>query len=214
MRTEPRASPNALQRRRRAGFNSEGATLEMIEVWYKQIKSLQGWNTFTIREERTTAAFRRTYLNTQYLSQVFVTSSSHQLNNILLGRTSAITKTYCILFYGLFNKKCIKEVGFHQMWNHCDSEGLTVSLMYTGCICISTPGSCSARPDGYHMYCTSERHTRPDGEWETEHWRECERCVNKPAFLWILLHPMHKYRHPCENCCYFQVLVWLVSFWR
>lgn len=94
MRTEPRASPNALQRRRRAGFNSEGATLEMIEVWYKQIKSLQGWNKFTIREERTTADHSEGHIKilNQYLSVVFITSSFHQLNNILLGRTSAITK--------------------------------------------------------------------------------------------------------------------------
>lgn len=94
MRTEPRASPNAMQRRRRAGFNSEGATLEMIEVWYKQIKSLQGWNKFTIREEKTTADHSEGHIKilSQYLSEVFLTSSSHQLNNILLGMAYAITE--------------------------------------------------------------------------------------------------------------------------
>lgn len=48
MQTELRASPNALQRHRRAVFNSGGATLEMIEVSFKQIESLQGWNKSTI----------------------------------------------------------------------------------------------------------------------------------------------------------------------
>lgn len=59
MQTELRASPNALQRHRRAVFNRGGATLEMIEVSFKQIESLQGWNKYTIRrrdgEIRTTA---------------------------------------------------------------------------------------------------------------------------------------------------------------
>lgn len=50
MQTEPRASPNALQRCRRSGFNSEGGTWEIIEVLCKQIKSLQGQNIFRIRK--------------------------------------------------------------------------------------------------------------------------------------------------------------------
>lgn len=66
----------------------------MIEVWYKQIKSLQGWNKFPIREERRTADHSEGHMKilNQYLLEDFFTSSSHQLNNILLGRTSAITE--------------------------------------------------------------------------------------------------------------------------
>lgn len=58
MQTEPRASPNALQRCGRSGFNGAGGTLEIIKVSYKQIESLQGRNKFRIRQrdgaERTT----------------------------------------------------------------------------------------------------------------------------------------------------------------
>lgn len=50
MQTEPYASPNALQRSRRSGFNREGGTLKIIKVWCKQTESLQGRNIFRTRQ--------------------------------------------------------------------------------------------------------------------------------------------------------------------
>lgn len=35
-----------------------------------------------------------------------------------------------------------------------DSEGLTVFLMYTGCLCSATPGSRAALPDQMATICT------------------------------------------------------------
>lgn len=106
MQTEPRASPNALQRCRRSGFNREGGTLEIIKVSYKQLESLQGRNKFRIRQhdrtERTTtdpvtplsvrAILHAFLFSTSTLERFSFWFSYHQLKNNLLGGNNAFKK--------------------------------------------------------------------------------------------------------------------------